>query len=424
MPEILHIDLEGFFVAVERMDDPSLHDRPIVIGGQPTAWGCVVAASAEARVKGVRPGMSLSIAAVRCPDAVFLDGAVDRYLEASAAVDEILRDPTVAGAPSSRNVSLASAPVPVEWAAIDSVFLDLTGTASQLGPARGVAERCQQRIREELGFECACGIAGSRIAAELASKLSRPRGLLYVLPGYESRLLASLDVALLPDLPATTHMRLLQDGIATLGDLAQLDESRARGLIGSRGPSYLSWARGIDPRPVDGSQPPRSLAREVTLAVPIDDDGRLAAIVQHVTETLAARLQTMRWFAQTVTVRVRAARADDRTASVRTIPGSDPAARATGVRAESRALTLREATASEEDLRTAARALLAVVRRRRPLIGLGVVLSNLQLVGPQIPLFPLVKPQGRDAGATVRTQRGLRSLVEARYLRHRPRKAG
>ena len=93
MPEIIHVDLDGFFVAVERQLDPRLASRPIVIGGQPSTHGVVVAACAEAARRGVRPGLSLAIAAARCPDAAFLDGAVERYLEASAAVDEVLRDP-------------------------------------------------------------------------------------------------------------------------------------------------------------------------------------------------------------------------------------------------------------------------------------------------------------------------------------------
>ena len=100
MPEIIHVDLDGFFVAVERQLDPRLAARPIVIGGQPSTHGVVVAACAEAARRGVRPGLSLAIAAARCPDAAFLDGAVERYLEASAAVDEILRDPHTAGAGS------------------------------------------------------------------------------------------------------------------------------------------------------------------------------------------------------------------------------------------------------------------------------------------------------------------------------------
>jgi DNA polymerase-4 len=403
MAEILHIDLEGFFVAVERLRDRTLTGRPIVIGGQPTAWGRVVAASVEAQERGVKPGLSLAVAALRCPDAVFLDGAVDRYLEASAAVDETLRDPTIVGAD-----------VPVEWAAIDSVFLDLTGTTARTGPARAVAERIQERIRAELGFEAACGIAGSRIAAQIGSRLSRPHGLLYVLPGYEARLLSGLGLDVLPDLPGSARLRLLQCGITTLGQLAALDLDRARDLIGTRGPTYVSWSGGVDPRPVDGSQPPRSLAREVTLASPCDDETRLAAILQHVTEALAGRLRAMGWFARTVTVRIRPT-------PVEPPPGRP--ARCEKARPESRALTLREATASEADVRATARALFEVARRRRSIDGLAVVLSNLQRIGPQIPLFPLTPPRGIDAAAPVRTRLGLRSLVEGRYLRHH-RRAG
>jgi DNA polymerase-4 len=398
MPEIVHIDLEGFFVAVERLQNPSLCGRPLIIGGQPTGWGRVVAASAEARERGVRPGLSLAIAAMRCPDAVFLDGAVERYLEASAAVDEIVRDPAILGTD-----------VPVEWAAIDSVFLDVSGTSLRIGPARAVAERVQARVHQELGFEAACGIAGSRIAAQMASRLSRPHGLLYVLPGYEARLLAPLDLDLLPDLPGSARQRLMQAGITTLGALGSLDTARATDLIGRRGPTYASWARGVDPRPVDGSQPPRTLTREVTLSSPCEDETKLLAILQHVTETLAGRLRTMGWFARTVTVRVRPT------------PGSGSASidsmRAGGRRGESRAITLREATASEHELRTAARALFQVVRRRRQVDSLAVTLSGLQRVGPQMPLFPLAPPR-EHADEHVRTRLGLRSLVEGGYLRH------
>src|SRR5687767_2484539 len=193
MAHIVHIDLNDFLVSVERKHKPSLNGRPVVIGGQPTGWGRVVAASREAAQRGVKAGMSLSVAASRCPSAIFLDGEFDRYLDASAAIDELLREPRL----------------PVEWTSIDSVFIDASGggaAGSATGGgsranARQVAERLQTALRNQLGFEAACGIASTKIAAQIASRLARPAGLLYVLPGYEERLLAPLDVALLPDLP-------------------------------------------------------------------------------------------------------------------------------------------------------------------------------------------------------------------------------
>ena len=412
MPEILHVDLEGFFIAVERLHAPTLRGRPVIIGGQPTAWGRVVAASVEAAGRGVRPGLSLAVAQSKCPEAVFLDGSIERYLDASAAVDEILREPMA----------------PVEWTAIDSVFLDLTGLAARLGPSRAVAERLQDTIRRELGFDVACGLAGTMTAARVASCLSRPRGLLYVLPGYEARLLASMDVGLLPDLPPGARQRLLEHGITTLGELAALDPEVSKTVLGSRGPVLRERARGVDPRAVDGAQPPRSLAREVTLAQPITEEGRLTSVLQHVSDTLGTRLRQMGWFAHTVTVRLGLDESGDAGGLGRSSDGPSTVAEArrreTHMGRESivlsRSVTLREATAAPDALFAAARALFRVSWRRRSVARLGIVLSNLQRVGPQIPLFPLSDRTATAVSSTpdLRTRQGLRALVEGRYLDH------
>ncbi len=396
MSEIIHVDLDGFFVAVERQLDPRLASRPVVIGGQPSTHGVVVAACAEAARRGVRPGLSLAIAAARCPDAAFLDGAVERYLEASAAVDEILRDPHTAGAGTA-----------VEWTAIDSVFV-------QVGSGDGlrVAERLRERLLRELGFEVSCGIATTRAAAQIASRISRPRGVLYALPGYEPRLLAPLDIGLLPDLPAGARQRLVMEGIMTLGDLAGTSDERAKALLGVRGPSFVRWARGEDDRPIDRSQPPRSIAREVTLTHADAPEAELAEVVRHLADVLAMRLRSMGWFARTVTLRLRPV-----PSAASSEPGAASATRPQPNRVV-RSVTLREATALDEDLRAAAASLLKVLWRRQPVGGLGLVLSNLQPTGPQMPLFPLVG-QRRGAGPTADTLRvrsGLRVLVDQRYV--------
>lgn len=436
--EIIHVDLDGFFVAVERQIDPRLAARPIIIGGQPSTHGVVVAACAEAVRRGVRPGLSLAVAATRCPDAAFLDGAVERYLEASAAVDEILRDPHVTGAGAA-----------VEWTAIDSVFVEVgraTGAApgsspapssapsssgpSSSGPAGDglrVAERLRERLQRELGFEVSCGIARSRAAAQIASRISRPRGVLYALPGYEARLLAPLDVGLLPDLPVGARQRLVMDSIMTLGDLAGVSDERAKALLGTRGPAFVRWARGEDDRPVDRSQPPRSIAREVTLTHPDAPEAELADVVRHLADVLAMRLRTMGWFARTVTLRLRpvATSVEALAAGADTAAGGAVAAARPQPHRLVRSVTLREATAIDEDLRAAAASLLKVLWRRQPVGGLGLVLSNLQPTGPQMPLFPLARPEVASATADMlRVRSGLRVLVDQRYVSAGRRYAG
>jgi nucleotidyltransferase/DNA polymerase involved in DNA repair len=422
MPEIIHVDLDGFFIAVERQLDPRLASRPVVIGGQPSTHGVVVAACAEAVRRGVRPGLSLAIAASRCPDAAFLDGAVERYLEASAAVDEILRDPHVTGA------GLSGKGAAVEWTAIDSVFVQVGApVAASGGMAPGsvsgdglrVAERVRERLMRELGFEVSCGIATTRAAAQIASRISRPRGVLYALPGYEARLLAPLDIGLLPDLPAGARQRLVVERIMTLGDLAGVCDERAKALLGARGPSFVRWARGEDDRPIDRSQPPRSIAREVTLTHANAPEAELAEVVRHLADVLAMRLRSMGWFARTVTLRLRpvssgSASAADGTSDTRHSVGGTAAPQPNRL---VRSVTLREATALDEDLRAAAASLLKVLWRRQPVGGLGLVLSNLQPTGPQMPLFPLARPEGTTATAeTLRVRSGLRVLVDQRYV--------
>jgi hypothetical protein len=245
------------------------------------------------------------------------------------------------------------------------------------------------------------------------------------MPGYEARLLAPLDVALLPDLPAGARQRLVMESVMTLGDLAGLSDERAKALLGSRGPSFVRWARGDDDRPVDRSQPPRSIAREVTLTHPGAPEAELAEVVRHLADVLAMRLRSMGWFARTITLRLRPPAAAD--APVQTAPAAAgaspvlaPPVLATGRPQPNRlvrSVTLREATAIDEDLRAAAASLLKVLWRRQPVGGLGLVLSNLQPTGPQMPLFPLSKPDSLSATADVlRVRSGLRVLVDQRYV--------
>jgi DNA polymerase-4 len=201
----LHVDLDSFFVAVERARNPEVTARPMIIGGRPGSRGVVAAASREARKTGVRVGMPLGEASVRCPGGVFLDGAFDAYFAASLRIDEAIRRESA----------------DIEWQSIDEVCVGLGGAARpRAGTAIAAAERIRQRV-QDLGFGAALGLARTKLVARIASRLARPRGVVHVLDGYEARFLSPLKIELLPAVDIALARRFRAAGIRRLGPLAR-----------------------------------------------------------------------------------------------------------------------------------------------------------------------------------------------------------
>jgi DNA polymerase-4 len=282
---LLHVWIDDFFVTVERLANPALRGRPVVIGGCPGGAGRVVAASVEALASGVTIGMSLREAGRRCPDAAFLPGHLERLLDASCGIDEAVRR-------AWRHL---------EWAAIDEATIDLAAVD------RGHATRLAERIRlgvQDAGFSAACGIAGGRVAARVAARMARPRGVLCVLPGYDERFLAGLDVACLDACAPDALRRLRRAGVTTLGGLAALTRAQAVALLGRDGPSVARLAAGEDHRPVAATAVPRRLCRALRFddAEPSLDAARAATVA--LAEELGRRLRLSGYGARQLTLRV------------------------------------------------------------------------------------------------------------------------
>src|SRR5262245_51092828 len=205
---ITHIDLDAFFVAVERARRPELAGVPVIIGGRPGGRGMVASASREARRSGVRAGMLLAEASIRCPEGVFVDGAFDAYFAASLQVDEVLRRESTE----------------IEWLSIDEAVVALPSRLRARG-ALDTVERMQHAIHG-LGFDASCGVARSKLVARVAAQLGRPRGLVHVLDGYEARFLAPLKIEMLPGIDLALAGRLRANGIRRLGQMAKPAEDQ------------------------------------------------------------------------------------------------------------------------------------------------------------------------------------------------------
>jgi DNA polymerase IV len=284
---VAHLDLDSFFVAVERGRRPDLIGRPVVIGGRPGSRGMVAAASREARRCGIRVGMPLAQAAVRCPDGVFLDGAFDAYFAASLHVDELLRRESP----------------DIEWLSIDEVFLGLTADARQRAPV-DVVERIQKGV-QDLGFDVAVGLARSKLVARIASKLGRPRGVVHVLDGYEARFLSPLKIEMLPGVDPALAGRLRAAGIRRLGQIVKLSEPQLALLAGRAGATLARHAAGIDASRIRRTAMPPARIEEHQLAVPSADAATIHAALGSEVERLGRELRSRGVFARTLSLRLR-----------------------------------------------------------------------------------------------------------------------
>lgn len=347
---VAHLDLDSFFVAVERSRRPDLIGRPVVIGGRPGSRGMVAAASREARRCGIRVGMPLAQASIRCPDGVFLDGAFDAYFAASLHVDELLRRKTP----------------DIEWQSIDEVFIGLAaGTRSPT--AVETAEQIQQGIRA-LGFDVSLGLARSKLVARIASRLGRPRGVVHVLDGYEARFLSPLKIEMLPGIDPALARRLRAAGIRRLGQIAKLSEPQLSLLAGRAGVGLARHAAGIDASRIRRTAMPPARIEERQLAAPSADAATVHAAVAAEAERLGRDLRSRGVFARTLTLRLRFADG----------------------RVDSRTLPLSEATALDDALLAAALELLARLWSGDRLIrAVGISCAGL-LPGTGVPsLFPV-----------------------------------
>jgi DNA polymerase-4 len=287
---ILHVDLDAFFAAVEQRDRPELRGKPVIVGGgDPTARGVVSAASYEARTFGVHSAMPLRTALALCPHGVFLPVDGRRYQAASRAVMAILRRFT---------------PL-VEPISIDEAFLDVTGSRALFGDGPTIAAIIRANIRAEVGLVASVGVATTKLVAKIASDLRKPDGLVVVPPGDEAAFLAPLAIARLWGVGEKTEAALRELGVTTIGELAALPEDLLVRRFGKHGASLGSRARGIDPDPVGGAEPARSISHEHTFDVDTSDSEVIERTLLAMADGVASRLRSSGLRAGTVQVKIR-----------------------------------------------------------------------------------------------------------------------
>jgi DNA polymerase IV len=307
---ILHIDLDPFFVSVERSLDPSLRGRPVVVGGGLAGRGLVAAASGEARALGVRAGQSLAQARLLCPEAVVRPGDLEAYARVSEQVTSLLLS-------ASRRVERPSA---------DEAYVDMTpDSTNALGPV-AAAEWLKDELQRRLGLDASLGLAGSRLAARTASGRARPRGLLIVLPGYEDSFLARQPIDVLPELPGPLERALLDAGFSTLGSLTEAGEEKLTELVGRPAATRLLDAvHGEGEPPIPVATPPGWVQEEAVVRDRRSDQAALMTLIEGLAARACRRLRPFGLAAGGVSVEVERQACSDRRSESLVPPGADEA---------------------------------------------------------------------------------------------------
>ena len=351
--QIIHVDMDEFFAAVEKLDRPELRGKPLLIGGDAGARGVVSTASYEARAFGCHSAMPMGKAIRLCPQAIVLPVRYARYRQVSDQVFAVF----------DRFTPL------VEPLSIDEAFLDITGSQQLLGPPEQIAATIKRAVREDTGLVASVGLAPNKFLAKLASDLQKPDGLTIITEENLHQVLDPLPITRLWGVGPATAKQFERFNLRTIGQIRQASLEFLREWLGESAEHFHRLANGLDDRPVTPDGQAKSIGQEQTFAVDLSDMDELRRVLSEQVQEVARRLRSHGLQGRTVTLKLRYG-------DFTTI---------------TRSSTLAEATNLTEELRGAAHALLDAWARRhaQPLRLLGMTASQLsQEQRQQLSLFP------------------------------------
>ncbi len=278
----LHADLDAFFASVEQRDDPHLAGRPTIVGR-----GVVLAASYEARAKGVRTAMNGGEAKRLCPEAIVVPPRMSAYSAASAEVFAIFRDTT---------------PL-VEGLSIDEAFLDVSGLRRSVGEPERIAADLRERVRSEVGIPLSVGVASTKFLAKIASAAAKPDGLLSVPAGGELDFLWPLPVRAIWGVGPATEAKLESRGVHTVGQLAAIEPEMLQSWLGrAQGTHLHALAHNRDARQVTVGRRRKSVGAQQALGRRSVGRPEAEVLLTELVERVTRRLRDGERIARTVEV--------------------------------------------------------------------------------------------------------------------------
>ena len=284
---ILHLDLDSFFVSVERTHDKALIGKPVLIGSD-SDRGVVASCSYEARAFGVRSAMPMRTAKQLCPEAIIIRGNSGEYMRCSDEVTEIIRE----------HVPL------FEKSSVDEFYADLTGTERFFGALK-LATELRARIAKETGLPNSFGLSINKTVSKVATNTAKPNGQREVARGTERPFLAPMAIEAIPGVGEKTAHLLRSMGVARIHTLQELPVNLMQRLLGEHGPVLWRKANGIDPSPVVAWHERKSISTERTFERDTIDVVKLRGLLTAMAENLAYQLRKGGKLTSCVAVKVR-----------------------------------------------------------------------------------------------------------------------
>ena len=287
---IAHVDCDAFYATIEKRDDPSLADKPVIVGGGKR--GVVAACCYIARTYGIRSAIPMFEAKRRCPHAVVVKPNMAKYVQAGRAVRKAMLDLT---------------PL-VEPLSIDEAFLDLTGTERLHGmSAAKVLARFARGIERDVGITVSIGLSANKFLAKIASDLDKPRGFAVLGQNEAAAFLAPKPVGFIYGVGAVSAAKLANDGFRLIADLQRADKDDLMRRYGQEGARLWHLARGIDARSVDPERDTKSVSAETTFNHDISEFRPIEQMLWELSEKVSGRLKAQQLAGSTVTLKLKSA---------------------------------------------------------------------------------------------------------------------
>ena len=285
---IVHMDLDSFFISVERLMDSSLIGKPVIVGGT-SDRGVVASCSYEARKFGVHSAMPSRMAKQLCPHAIFIRGDMDQYSKHSNLVTQIIE---------------SEAPL-FEKASIDEHYLEITGMDKYVKNSMLWSHELREKIIKETGLPISFGLSENKTVSKIATSESKPNGEKQILHGLEKSFLAPLSIRKIPGIGEKTNSTLQKMGISKIETIQNMPMIAMQKVLQDNGATIWRKANGIDKSPIEPFTEQKSMSKETTFDKDTTNGEQLQNVLVAMIDSLAFDLRKLHKITGCVTLKLK-----------------------------------------------------------------------------------------------------------------------